>query len=173
MIVGIEGLSGAGKTTFINRFFNKYFNEVIKFKPAKMVDIGGLDKWKEYNYWMHNIIERLDSLNNYKKIILWDRFLTDAIYSNNSEYKNFLLRMIKSHTSKCVVYIDVPDVELIRRGTKEGTSLKEHKRGYFEALKSFNTYIIKTKKENNYYFTDDDIDGVYRFIQENIDRLEI
>ena len=55
MIVGVEGNSRSGKTTFINKFLEKY-PDTIRFRGAGSVNIGIQQRWQEYNFWMHNIM---------------------------------------------------------------------------------------------------------------------
>ncbi len=169
MIVGIEGLSSAGKTTFINKFLEKY-PSAIRFRGAGAVNVGIQSRWQEYNFWMHNIIEQLDKLNNGKQLILWDRFLTDAVHSEDSIYASEILRAMKSHSKKCVIYIDVPTSELQKRGTKEGGELESHSTRYDKVIKSFNRLIITPLQEENYYITDEHITKAYEFIQSQMSK---
>lgn len=164
MIIGIEGLSTSGKTTLINKLIEKY-PEIIRFRGAGAVNVGMQTRWQEYNFWMHNIIEQLDKLNNHKNIILWDRFLTDAVHSEDQLYRSEILRVMKSHTKKCVVYINVDQKELIKRNTKEGDELNTHAHRYKQVLKSFNTLTLYPREEDKYYITDAHIDEVYSFIK--------
>lgn len=167
MIIGVEGLSASGKTTFINKFLEKYPN-AIRFRGAGAVNVGIQSRWQEYNFWMHNIIEQLDKLNNGKQLILWDRFLTDAVHSEDRIYASEILRAMKSHSKKCVIYIDVPSDELIKRGTKEGNELETHSARYNEVIKSFNTLTIKPNSIDKYYITDALIEQAYQFIQSQL-----
>lgn len=166
MIVGIEGCSGSGKTTFINKFIEKY-PEAIRFRGAGAVNVGIQSRWQEYNFWMHNIIEQLDKLNNSKNIILWDRFLTDAVHSEDIIYASEILRAMKSHSNKAAIYIDVPNLILKERGTKEGDEITEHKKRYQSVLKSFNTLTI-TPEAPDYYITDEHITQAYEFIKKQM-----
>jgi thymidylate kinase len=167
MIIGVEGLSASGKTTFINKFLEKYPN-AIRFRGAGAVNVGIQSRWQEYNFWMHNIIEQLDKLNNGKQLILWDRFLTDAVHSEDGIYASEILRAMKSHSKKCVIYIDVPKDVLISRGSKEGNELEAHSARYNEVIKSFNTLTIKPPAIDSHYITDQHIDLAYEFIQSQL-----
>lgn len=167
MIIGVEGLSASGKTTFINKFLEKYPN-AIRFRGAGAVNVGIQSRWQEYNFWMHNIIEQLDKLNNGKQLILWDRFLTDAVHSEDKIYASEILRSMKSHSKKCVIYIQVPTDTLIDRGSKEGSELEAHSARYNNVIKSFNTLTITPHKDNKYFITDEHIDQAYNFIQSQI-----
>ena len=167
MIIGVEGLSASGKTTFINKFLEKY-PSAIRFRGAGAVNVGIQSRWQEYNFWMHNIIEQLDKLNNGRQLILWDRFLTDAVHSEDRVYASEILRAMKSHSSKCVIYIDVPSSTLKDRGSKEGSEIDSHSNRYDSVIKSFNTLIIKPDDDNNYFITDEHIDKAYEFIQSQI-----
>lgn len=168
MIVGLEGLSTAGKTTFINKFQEKYPN-ALRFRGAGAVNVGMQDRWQEYNFWMHNIIEQLDKLNHHKQLVLWDRFLTDAVHSDNEAYRSEILRVIKSHAKKVVIYIEVPDKVLIDRGTKEGVLLETRKKRYQDVISGFKTLVIKPRKDNNYFITDEEVIQAYNFIMKNIE----
>jgi hypothetical protein len=108
MIIFLEGLSQTGKTTLTNKYLEKYPNGAVRFKGSGAVNIGMQSRWQEYNFWMHNIIERMDQLNEYKVPILWDRGLTDVVYTEDGVYASELLRVIKSHIKKAVIYIDAP-----------------------------------------------------------------
>lgn len=164
MIIGIEGLSTSGKTTLINKLIEKY-PEIIRFRGAGAVNVGMQSRWQEYNFWMHNIIEQLDKLNNHKNIILWDRFLTDAVHSEDHLYRSEILRVMKSHSKKAVVYIDVPENILCDRGSKEGSELNSHANRYDSIIKSFNTLIIKPSSLEKHFITDAHVDEVYEFIK--------
>lgn len=169
MIIGVEGLSTSGKTTFINKFIEKY-PETIRFRGAGAVNVGIQSRWQEYNFWMHNIIEQLDKLNNHKNIILWDRFLTDAVHSEDRIYASEILRAMKSHAKKCVIYIDVPANILIERGSKEGSELSSHSTRYNEVIKSFNTHKISPSALDKHYITDEHIDKAYEFIKNQMSK---
>jgi len=164
MIVGVEGLSASGKTTFINKFLEKY-PEAIRFRGAGAVNVGIQSRWQEYNFWMHNIIEQLDKLNNSKQIILWDRFLTDAVHSEDKIYASEILRAMKSHSKKCVIYINVPIDELVKRGSKEGSELHSHSNRYDNVIKSFNTFKITPEESEKYFITDSHLKQAYQFIK--------
>lgn len=164
MIIGVEGLSKAGKTTFINKFLEAY-PETIRFRGAGAVNVGIQSRWQEYNYWMHNIIEQLDKLNENKLNILWDRFMTDCVHSHDENYASEILRAMKSHKNKIVIFIDVPIEVLNARGSKEGTYIKERRDKYLEKLSGFNHLIIKPEKSNNYQITDQHIEEAFSFIR--------
>ena len=125
-------------------------------------------KWQDYNFWMHNIIEQLDKLNHSKPVILWDRFLSDCVHSEDKLYASEILRVMKSHSKKIVIFIDVPDACLKQRGTKEGDQLEAHKRNYLKTLASFNVLTIKPDKESNYFITDAHLEQAYKFIKDNM-----
>lgn len=167
MIVGLEGLSTAGKTTFIDMFLAKY-PDTLRFRGAGAVNVGMQNRWQEYNFWMHNIVEQLDKLNKHEKIILWDRFLTDGVHSDDPAYRSEILRVIKSHAKKVVIYIDVPDKVLIERGTKEGILLEERKKRYTDVVSGFKTLMLKPRKENNYYITEEEVIQAHNFIMKNL-----
>ena len=101
MIFFIEGLSKTGKSTLAKLYCDKY--DAIYFKGSGQVAMGVANRWDDYNFYMHNIIERLDQLNNYKIPILWDRGLSEAIYGNEK-----WARLSKVHAKKSVFLIDVP-----------------------------------------------------------------
>lgn len=177
MIVGVDGLSKSAKSKFIDMFIEKY-PETIRFRGAGAVNVGIQSRWQEYNFWMHNIIEQLDKLNNSKNIILWDRFLTDSVYSEDKLYSSEILRAMKSHSNKCVVYIDVPLDVLKHRGSKEGNDVHLHRDNYKNAIKSFDTFLIKMPTidmeistdqmsdiDKNCYITDTHITDAYDYIQ--------
>lgn len=163
MIIGVEGLSKAGKTTFINKFIEKYPG-TIRFRGAGAVNIGIQERWQEYNFWMHNIIEQLDKLNEYSLSIMWDRFMTDSVHSEDSLYASEILRAMKSHKKKVVIFIDVPEQVLEKRGSKEGDSLSSRRQRYIDKIKSFDHIIIKPTEGENFYITDEHIDEVANFL---------
>lgn len=162
MIIGVEGLSRSGKTTFINKFIERY-PEVIRFRGAGAVNVGIQQHWQDYNFWMHNIIEQLDKLNDHKKIILWDRFLSDAIHSYDESYANEILRAMKSHKKKACIFIDIDDQVLVNRGTKEALPQTTRTK-YLEKLNGFDHLVIRPNADP-YYITDEHIDQAYEFIQ--------
>lgn len=163
MIVGIEGNSRSGKTTFINKFIEKY-PDTIRFRGAGSVNIGIQQRWQEYNFWMHNIIEQLDKLNNHDLTVMWDRFITDAVHSTDESYSTEILRATKSHKRKAIIYIDVNEHILKQRGSKEGDSLSSRRAAYLKALKSFDHLIIKPEEKDNWYITDAHIEQAANFI---------
>jgi len=166
MIIGIEGLSTAGKTKFIDKFLEKY-PDTIRFRGAGAVNIGMGTRWQDYNFWMHNIIEQLDKLNKHQPLILWDRFLTDCVHNTDLIYSEEILRVMKSHKKKLVIYIDVPPEVLKERKTKEGDQLTEHSKKYESVIRSFNHLRIKPAETDKYYITDAHIDQAYKFIMDN------
>ena len=170
MIIGIEGLSAHGKTTLIDKYLEKY-PEAIRFRGAGAVNIGIQQHWQDYNFWMRNIIEQLDSLNGYKKVILWDRFLTDAVYSEDASYASEILRVMKSHKHKAVIYIK-PNNEVIKlRQSKEGANYEDHKARYEKVIKSFNVHEIDLKEEEEYKITDRILEEMHEFIQNLINKV--
>jgi hypothetical protein len=163
MILLIEGLSQVGKTTLVNKYIQQYNNSAIRFKGSGAVNVGMQGRWQEYNFWMHNIIERLDQLNDYAIPILWDRGLTDVIYTEDHNYSSELLRVIKSHIKKAVVYIDAPVGKLSDRHTKEGHEILKHRERYEDVIKSFNTYKITLS--GDCYIKDEHVQGLDEFIK--------
>jgi hypothetical protein len=163
MIIGVEGLSKAGKTTFINKFIELH-PDTIRFRGAGAVNVGIQGRWQEYNFWMHNIIEQLDKLNGYSLSIMWDRFMTDSVHSEDTLYASEILRAMKSHKKKVVVFIDVPEEVLESRGSKEGDSLSSRRQRYLDKIKSFDHIIVKPRQEDNYYITDNHIQEVIDFL---------
>lgn len=163
MIVGVEGLSKSGKTTFINKFIEKYPN-TIRFRGAGSVNIGIQSRWQEYNFWMHNIIEQLDKLNEHKLTIMWDRFMTDSVHSEDSNYRSEILRSMKSHKKKLVIFIDVPVDVLKYRGTKEGNLIRDRREKYLDTIQGFEHLIITPSASNDYKITDCHIEEAINFI---------
>ena len=170
MIIGIEGLSAHGKTTLIDKYLKKY-PDAIRFRGAGAVNIGIQQHWQSYNFWMRNIIEQLDSLNQYKKVILWDRFLTDAVYSEDENYASEILRVMKSHKQKAVIFIK-PNNEVIKlRQSKEGANYEDHKARYEKVIKSFNTHEIDLREDEKYKITDRIIEEMHQFIQDLVNKV--
>jgi thymidylate kinase len=162
MIFFIEGLSTSGKTTLINKYMQQY-NGAVRFKGSGAVNIGMQDRWQDYNFWMHNIMERLDELNDYTTPIIWDRGLTDVVYTEDEQYASELLRVIKSHIKKAVIYIDTPVNMLENRKTKEGHEMFKHKERYEEVIKSFDCHKIVLS--GNCYITDEHVQNMNQFIK--------
>jgi hypothetical protein len=166
MIIFIEGLSCTGKTYLIDKLI-KMHPEWIRFKGAGAVKIGMQQRWQEYNFWLHNNIERLDEINDYKKVILWDRGLTDSAYSEDENYRSEILRVSKSHIKKCAIFIapkaDTWKEFILNRNTKEGSDAINHDEKYLKIISSFKTHHI-TLKPDNFYITDDIIEQVINFI---------
>lgn len=170
MIIGIEGLSKHGKTTLINKYIERY-PDTIRFRGAGAVNVGMMEDWQRYNFSMRNIIENLDRLNNYKKVILWDRFLTDAVYSEDRNYASEILRVMKSHKHKAVIYINPNPIIVKLRDCKEGSDYENHRKRYSNIVKSFKTLYIDLKKEDDYFITDEIIDEVHKFITDLINKI--
>ena len=63
MIIFIEGVSQTGKTTLVNKYIQQYNNSAVRFKGSGAVNVGMQSRWQEYNFWMHNIIERINLLH--------------------------------------------------------------------------------------------------------------
>jgi thymidylate kinase len=162
MIFFIEGLSTSGKTTLINKYMQQY-NGAVRFKGSGAVNIGMQNRWQDYNFWMHNIMERLDELNDYKTPIIWDRGLTDVIYTEDELYASELLRVIKSHIKKAVIYIDAPLKTLDNRKTKEGHEVLKHRDRYEEVIKSFDCHKIILS--GDCYITDEHVHSMNEFIK--------
>jgi hypothetical protein len=119
---------------------------------------------------MRNVIEQLDSLNHYKKVILWDRFLTDAVYSEDEQYAAEILRVMKSHKQKAVIYIK-PNNEVIKlRKSKEGANWDDHKARYEKVIKSFNTHEIELREEEEFFITERILEEMHSFIQQLVDK---
>ena len=163
MIFFIEGISKSGKTTLINRYLEKY-PETILFKGDGQVRMGIDDQWVTYNWYMHNIIERLDQMNHYTKTILWDRGLSEAVIGDEK-----WARLSSAHVSKALVYINMPKRILLDRrssaGPQENISVLED--GYERLGYKFSSFIIKPK-EPDYFITDEHIKELHTFIQESI-----
>jgi GTPase SAR1 family protein len=163
MILLIEGLSQVGKTTLINKYIQQYNNSAVRFKGSGAVNVGMQSRWQEYNFWMHNIIERMDQLNDYKILILWDRGLTDVVYTEDGNYSAELLRVIKSHIKKAVIYIDAPITKLTERNTKEGHENTKHRDRYEDVIKSFPLHRITLS--GDCLITDEHVFGLNEFIK--------
>ena len=163
MIFFLEGLSQVGKTTLTNKYLEKYPNGAVRFKGSGAVNIGMQSRWQEYNFWMHNILERMDQLNDHKVPILWDRGLTDVVYTEDDIYASELLRVIKSHVKKAVIYIDAPATTLVNRTTKEGHEHQKHKERYEEAIQSFP--CLKITLSGDCWITDEHVQQMNEFIK--------
>jgi hypothetical protein len=123
-------------------------------------------RWQEYNFWMHNIIERMDQLNDYKVPVLWDRGLTDVVYTEDDVYASELLRVIKSHIKKAVIYIDAPSATLANRMTKEGHEFQRHKERYDAVVQSFPCHRITLT--GDCWITDQHVEQMHEFIKSQI-----
>jgi hypothetical protein len=163
MIFFIEGLSKSGKSTLSELYCNKY--DALYFKGSGQVAMGVDHRWDDYNFYMHNIIERLDQLNKYKRPILWDRGLSEAIYGNEK-----WARLSKVHSKKFVFLIDVPFDTLKKRHSLEGNEMLSNYTKYKNIISKFEHMIIKPSKSRTYYITDEILEIVNKEIQ---CRLEI
>ena len=165
MILFLEGLSTTGKTTLLNKYMEQYPG-AVRFKGSGAVNIGMQSRWQEYNFWMHNIIERMDQLNDYKTPIIWDRGLTDVVYTEDGVYASELLRVIKSHIKKAVIYIDAPANILIKRSSKEGHELLKHQDRYNDVIQSFDCHRIILSGEC--LITDEHVQQLHEFIKSHL-----
>lgn len=96
MIVFIDGLSGLGKTTLINNLLADNPDWLV-FKGLGAVNVAFKEQGQQYNFSKHQIISRLDECNGFKKVILWDRGLSEPIYSTDEFYVSEITRVIRSH----------------------------------------------------------------------------
>jgi len=162
MIVFVEGLSKAGKSTLIKLLLQAN-HSYISFKGVGQVNFGMGQRWIDYNFYMHNVIERLDELNDYKKIILWDRGLTEGVYGNSE-----LLRVAKVHKHKIVLRVVVPFHVLLKRNTLESKQeIQLHNDLYEKELSRFDVYNVKPVKRDKYMITDSIVNKVISHIQRN------
>jgi len=173
MIVYIDGLSGTGKTTLVNTLCARN-PQWIRFKGAGAVNVGMGKDWQNYNFQMRNIIERLDQLNDYKKVILWDRGLTDYAYTEDKEYASEILRVMKSHANKCAVFLDFPkgyeDIQKTRKGfdTKEGEDARKHAERYRSVIKSFRHNRIILDGKNNFFLSEQGTNDIETYIVDEL-----
>lgn len=128
MIVYIDGLSGLGKSTLVNTLKERK-PEWISFKGAGAINIGMMKDWQDYNFRMRQIIERLDQCNDYKQVILWDRGLTDPVYSTDEYYTSEITRVIRSQVKTCAVLLTTTTPEdyldLLNSRSDNGFTYKE------------------------------------------------
>ena len=174
MIIFLEGLSAVGKTYLTNKLVERN-PDFIRFKGSGAVNTGMQQRWQDYNFWMHNIIERMDQLNNYKKVILWDRGLTDAVYSNDEQYRAEILRVSKSHINKAAIFISGASVSefddaVKDRDAKEGSDSEDHLLKYKKVMQSFKTVDLNLTLPD-YYITEEHISQVEEFIKGQLDEL--
>ena len=157
MIFFIEGLSKSGKSTLCKLYCRKY--NAIYFKGAGQVVAGIDDRWDDYNFYMHNIIERLDQLNNYKVPILWDRGLSESVYGHEK-----WSRLAKVHSKKFILFIDVPFRTLRKRNSLEGYEMSLNYKKYIKILSKFEYTGLTPEQKHDYYITDDFLDLVNKEI---------
>tara|TARA_B100000519_G_C14245054_1_gene439405 strand:+ start:1936 stop:2469 length:534 start_codon:yes stop_codon:yes gene_type:complete len=176
MIVYVDGLSGTGKTTLVDTLCTRN-PQWIRFKGAGAVNIGMGKDWQDYNFQMRNVIERLDQLNEYKKVILWDRGLTDCVYTEDRLYASEILRVMKSHANKCAVFLDFPegyeDIQKTRKGfdTKEGDDAQTHAHRYRSVIKSFRHNHVILDEKNNFFLDEQGINDIETFIANELQRI--
>ena len=173
MIVYIDGLSGLGKSTLVNTLKERN-PEWLSFKGAGAVNIGMGKVWQDYNFEMHRIIERLDQCNDYKKVILWDRGLTDSVYSTDEFYKSEITRVIRSHNKLYGIHLDCFNKhqyeELLKRRPDTGFTYKEPKDisdrmvGYTKAFKGIRHYKVDLAKEPSGFISEDTIKEIEKKI---------
>ena len=164
MIVYIDGLSGLGKSTLVNTLKQRN-PEWLSFKGAGAVNIGMGKAWQDYNFEMHRVIERLDQCNDYKKVILWDRGLTDSVYSTDEFYKSEITRVIRSHAKIYGIHLDCFNkhgyAELLKRRPDTGFTYKEpqdisHRMvGYTKAFKGIRHYKVDLSLEASGFIGED------------------
>lgn len=170
MIVMIDGLSGTGKTYLTDKLIEQN-PDWLRFKGAGQIVIGMQQRWQDYNFWMHNIIERLDQINKYEKVILWDRGLTDAVYNEDQEYRKEILRVSKSHIKKCSIFIRTTEghwpLLAEKRNSKEGDDCSEHIKKYEDVLSSFANHTVYLNPPD-FHIESQHIHDVINFINERL-----
>lgn len=172
MIIFVEGLSKSGKTTLC-KMLKKELSDVIYFKGAGQVNVGYGKDWMHYNFEMHRILERLDELNDYKKIILWDRGITETVYSEDENTRNNVLRIAKSHKQKAVIYINIPDTSVLcERDSKEGDDITCHATRYTNVIDSFEKAVLTPSKDKDYYITDEIVSKAAYFIKTKLAEIK-
>ena len=177
MIVYIDGLSGLGKSTLVNTL-KENNPEWLNFKGAGAVNIGLGKVWQNYNFEMHRIIERLDQCNDYKKVILWDRGLTDCVYSTDEFYKSEMMRVIRSHHKVCGIHLTCWNEhgysQLVERRNDTGFTYKEPSDisprllGYTKAFKGIRNHKVLLDKEPTGYIGEHTIKIIETFINEEL-----
>lgn len=176
MIVYVDGLSGTGKTTLVDTLCTRN-PQWIRFKGAGSVNVGMGKDWQDYNFQMRNIIERLDQLNDYKKVILWDRGLSDCAYTEDRKYASEILRVMKSHANKCAIFLDFPkgykDIQQTRKefDTKEGDDANTHANRYRSMIKSFRHHHSILHKTDGFFLSDQGINNIETFIANELQRI--
>ena len=169
MLLFVEGLSKSGKSLLIKRYLEKHPG--ITFKGAGQIIVGIDERWKDYNYWMHNIMERLDFLNNYKMPILWDRGISEAVYADRK-----WSRLSKVHHKKAVIFIDVPFETLKERGSLESNEeFSKNLSHYREVISSFDVINIELAKfkDDKCYITDAVIKYLNKEVEERMKKDEL
>ena len=177
MIVFIDGLSGLGKTTLINNLL-KDNPEWLVFKGLGAVNVAFKEEGQRYNFSKHQIISRLDECNGFNKIILWDRGLSEPIYSADAFYVSEITRVIRSHYKAIAILLTTASSNdyayLLNAKSnsgfthKEGTLYADRWNKFNKVVSGMNHYRVDLNKDKQYL---DDIE--YKKIQEFIkDKLK-
>ena len=180
MIVFIDGLSGLGKTTLINNLL-KDNPEWLVFKGLGAVNVAFKEEGQRYNFSKHQIISRLDECNGFKKVILWDRGLSEPIYSKDPFYVSEITRVIRSHYKATAILLttDGPNEygRILASKNKSGFTHKEgHLYGerwamYNGLLAGMNHYRVDCNVERPYP-SNDEYAKIQSFIEDKLENME-
>ena len=143
MIVFIDGLSGLGKTTLINNLLKDNPDWTV-FKGLGAVNVAFKEQGQQYNFAKHQIMSRFDECNGFKKVILWDRGLSEPVYSKDAFYVSEITRVIRSHYKAIGILLTTASpTEYAQILNAKNASGFTHKEGtlYGERWNKFNSIV--------------------------------
>lgn len=177
MIVFIDGLSGLGKTTLISKLLADNPDWLL-FKGLGAVNVAFKEAGQQYNFSKHQIISRLDECNGFKKVILWDRGLSEPIYSKDEFYVSEITRVIRSHYKAVAVLLTTEergDYEALLASRKNKTFTNKEGNLFKERWENYNTVVsgmqhlrVNLNSKNMY----PDKDEVQKFIDDKLVNME-
>lgn len=180
MIVFIDGLSGLGKTTLINNLLAANPDWTV-FKGLGAVNVAFKEQGQQYNFAKHQIMSRFDECNGFNKVILWDRGLSEPIYSKDPFYVSEITRVIRSHYKATAILLttDSPN-EYAQILNNKDTSGFTHKEGnlygerwqlYNRIVSGMNHHRVNLTAEQPYP-SNDEVIKIQQFIEDKLVNME-
>jgi hypothetical protein len=180
MIVFIDGLSGLGKTTLIKNLLNDNPDWTV-FKGLGAVNVAFKEQGQQYNFAKHQIMSRFDECNGFNKVILWDRGLSEPIYSKDPFYVSEITRVIRSHYKAIAILLTTESpTEYAQILNDKDTSGFTHKEGnlFGERWEKYNKVVSGMNHcrvnltTDQHYPSNDNYEMIQQFIEDKLVNME-